>query len=93
MKFITLIITILTIILVTCNVNAGINVKPLDVERIQQYYDKNQTEFTSRCFYQNLCSDVEISNYKLVRDQLTTTLKQINPEYTVYKDSVWTIFE
>ena len=45
MKFITLIITILTIILVTCNVNAGINVKPLDVERIQQYYDKNQMYF------------------------------------------------
>ena len=83
----------ITLLIFGCSVSqAGVSIKPLDAERVIQAYDRNQTEFVSRCFVQNLCSEVEISRYKLIKDQLTDILMEIEPSHAINEDKLWTLF-
>lgn len=89
----SLIVAVICVLILVSGCDAGINIKPLNAQRVMQAYDRNQTVFISRCFTQNLCSEVEISQYKLIKDLLTDILTEINPSYVINEDKLWTLFE
>ena len=89
-----LILLICLVMLTSCrdDANAGVQIKPLTAHEIVQAYDENEIMFISRCFTQNICSEAEISKYKLTRDQLIDTIRTIGPEIMVEKDAIWNLF-
>ena len=89
-----LVLLICLTMLIGCqdDASAGVQIKPLTAHEIVQAYNENETIFISRCFYQNACSEAEISKYKLTRDQLIDTIRTIGPNVIVEKDPIWDLF-